>query len=309
MLVYGYGMAMKKIRWEDFDIQSYLTSKNIPYSTSGDNVSSGWIGISCLFCLDHSNHLGINLNTKVFSCFKCGETGNAVKLLQAIEQETNLGKIFRIAESFSKEGFTDTEEISAEYQEKAHLPIEATKKFSDMHLNFLKSRRYTEEVIDKYDLYATGPIGFYKHRIIIPVYMRRTLMGFVGRDVSGISLIPYKNSSSTHSVKNIKHCLYNIDNVPRKTVVIVEGILDAWRIGDGAVATFGTKYTHDQLLFLKGMDKVFVLFDADAVSLAYKLAHDIATIITSVEVLELSDGDPDNLSEKEVKELRKVLKL
>jgi DNA primase len=91
--------------------------------------------------------------------------------------------------------------------------------------------------------------------------------------------------------------------------VIVEGIFDAWRIGSGAVATFGTRYTHEQLLLLRGMKRAFILYDADAIPIAHKLAHDLSSIVTQIEVLELSEGDPDNLKEDDVRALRKDLNL
>jgi hypothetical protein len=70
---------------ENLNLIEYLDDKNISYSTSGKNVSSGWIGISCPFCGDSSNHLGINLESKVFSCWKCGEKGNFIKLAMELE--------------------------------------------------------------------------------------------------------------------------------------------------------------------------------------------------------------------------------
>lgn len=70
---------------EGFDVLSYLDDMGIEYSTGGDNVSSGWVGIQCPFCSDHKNHLGINLNHKNFSCWICNERGDVVKLIQELE--------------------------------------------------------------------------------------------------------------------------------------------------------------------------------------------------------------------------------
>ena len=291
---------------EDFDIISYLNSRNIPFSTSGDNVSSGWIGTNCLFCLDHANHLGINLRTKGFSCFKCAETGSAIKLIQTIDGVT-VAQAFKIMEQFGGGTYVPKEK---HYQSKVVLPVGASKNFYDQHIAFLHKRRYTEEVIKQYDLYATGPVGGqYKHRIIIPVFMNKRMMSFVARDVTGQSANPYWNSSPEYSIKDVKQLLYNMDRVLRTTVVIVEGVFDAWRIGDGAVATFGTQYTHQQLLLLRGMKRAFILYDSDAISKAHSLAFDLSSIVPKVEVLELSEGDPDNLSDDDVRALRKDLNL
>jgi len=290
---------------DSFDILAYLQSRNIPYQTGGDNVSSGWIGLCCLYCVDHSDHLGVNLQSKAFNCLKCGETGSAYKLVQTIDG-VDFHKAKAIMEEFSGALYIPKEK---KFQTKTTLPVGASKKFSKAHLDFLIKRRYTEEVIKTYDLYATGPVGIYNHRIIIPVFVNHRMVAFVGRDVTGNSDKPYWNSSDKYGTKDVKQTLYNMDNVIGNAVIIVEGILDAWRIGDGAVCTFGTKYTREQLRLLKGMHRAFVLYDADAIAIAHKLAYDLSSFVKEVGVLELSEGDPDNLSDDDVRALRKEIGL
>jgi len=50
-------------------------------------------------------------------------------------------------------------------------------------------------------------------------------------------------------------------------VIIVEGITDVWRLGDGAVATFTKNFTREQILLLKkkNIKEAFVFYDSDAV--------------------------------------------
>jgi DNA primase len=284
------------MEFNDFDIISYLQSRNIPFSYSGKNVSSDWIGINCIFCIDKSNHLGINLHSKAFSCFRCAEKGNAVKLVQEIDG-VSFPKACEIIKEFGNGVYVSKEKT---YQSKVKFPIGTTKKFTESHLSFLRSRRYDPDtVIKKYDLYATGPIGDFKNRIV----------SFVGRDITGRADKPYINSSDQFSIKDVKSCLYNFDSVIQNKVVIVEGVFDAWRIGDGAVATFGTKYTREQLLLLKGIKQAFILYDNDAISVAHKLAYDLSSIVPKIEVLELSEGDPDDLSEQDIRCLRKDIGL
>ena len=287
----------------DFDILSYLQSRNIPYKTSGDNVSVGWVGVQCVYCIDHSNHLGINLQSKAHNCLKCGETGSASKLVQTIDG-VDWHKAKTIMEEFSGGLYVPREK---HYQQKTTLPIGASKKFPQSHLDFLTKRRYTKEVIDQYDLYATGPVGVYNHRIIIPVFVNHRMVAFVGRDITGQSDTPYRNSSEQYGTTDVKRTLYNMDNVIGNTVVIVEGILDAWRMGDGAVCTFGTKFTREQLRLLKGMHRAFVMYDADALAIAYKLAYDLSSFVKEIRVLEMSEGDPDKMTDDDVRVLRKEI--
>ena len=209
---------------EDFDVLKFLQERNIPYSYSGNNVSSGWIGINCVFCIDQSNHLGINLRTKAFSCFKCAEKGSATKLIQEID-----GVDYHQSLNVMKE-YTDGAFVAREkhYQSKVLFPTGTSKNMSDNHIAFLEFRRHDHKlVIPKYNLFATGPIGDYKHRLIIPVYHKNRIVSFVGRDVSGNSPVKYKNSSESYSIKDVKQCLYNFDTVIRDKAVIVEGVFDA----------------------------------------------------------------------------------
>jgi DNA primase len=294
------------MKTEDFDILRFLQDRNIAYSYSGNNVSSGWIGINCVFCIDQSDHLGINLKSKAFSCFKCAEKGNAVKLIQEIDG-VDTKTAFSIMNEYTEGYFVPREK---HYQSKVKFPTGTTKNYSGQHLSFLENRRYeAQTVIKRYDLYFTGPLGDYKHRIIIPVFLKNRIVSFVGRDITGKSAIKYKNSSELYSIKDVKQCLYNMDSVIRDKAVIVEGIFDAWRIGDGAVATFGTKYTKEQLRLLKGLKQVFVMYDEDASAISEKLAYDLTAFVSQVEVLKLSEGDPDNLTAEDVVSLRKDLNL
>lgn len=290
----------------NFDVISYLQSRNIPFSYSGNNVSSGWVGINCIFCIDGSNHLGINLSSGSFSCFKCAEKGNAIELIQEIDG-VDAKTAFSIMNEYT-EGFFSPREKT--YQSKVKFPPGTSKNFSEKHLSFIENRRYeAQAVIKQYDLFATGPLGDYKYRLIIPVFLKNRIVSFVGRDVTDKSALKYKNSSEQYSIKDVKQCLYNMDSVIQDRAVIVEGIFDAWRIGDGAIATFGTQYTREQLRLLKGLKRVFVLYDNDAISIAHKLAYDLTSIVPQIEVLELSEGDPDNLTEEDVRSLRRDLNL
>jgi DNA primase len=88
----------------------------------------------------------------------------------------------------------------------------------------------------------------------------------------------------------------------------VEGVFDAWRIGDGAIATFGTQFTDEQLLMISKFKQVFVMYDQDAIDDAHRLAN-ILMLFVPVKVLELDSGDPDDLEDYQVREIRRDLRL
>jgi len=158
-------------------------------------------------------------------------------------------------------------------------------------------------VVAKYNLHWSGPIGYFKYRIIIPVYYKGELCTLVGRDVTGKAEEKYLNYPNHLSTTNIKSLLYNIDNAKKKKLIIVEGPADVWRLGDGAVATFGIKWTTQQvkLIAMGGYEQVFIMYDNEKLAqvAANGLAEELSVFIKDVNVLHAEwVKDPGELSQE-----------
>ena len=69
----------------NFDIRDYFDSEGVQWWDEGDNVTDGWVNINCCFCSDHANHLGINLENKMFHCWSCDESGDLIDLIRRLE--------------------------------------------------------------------------------------------------------------------------------------------------------------------------------------------------------------------------------
>ncbi len=306
----------------NFDILSYFDERGILYSYQGKNVSKGWVGIQCCFCPDSSNHLGINLRSGAFSCLRCGETGSSVKLVMELEM-ASYGEAMDIIKRHSGEEIPEPKykPVKKLYPTENIIPKEATKDFPEKYKNYLRERRYDPEyLIEKYDLYACTD-GKYANRILIPIKENNRTVNFLCRDVSKKARLPYINAKlpvEYHSIKSLlyfpkldreilkvsSHSLYN------QPIVIVEGVFDVWRIGDGAAAIFGLKFSKEQVYKISRFKRVFILFDSEdfAKEQAHKLAYEV-NAFTKAEVLELGAGDPDDLSFSDVIHLRKELGL
>ena len=294
--------------FEAFDIIAYFDERGVDYATEGKNIGSNWVGVRCLWCSDSSHHLGIHLDGKGFSCFRCGERGNALKLVMAIEQCSS-GKAFQIIKRFEDPSVVIDRPSKEVHADSVKLPIGVSKRFTDRHLTYMEKRNFDPEfLIRKYDLYAGDCVGEFKHRIVAPVYLNHKLITLVGRDITDLSDRRYKALAISKSISTVKGSLYNIDSVG-DSVIIVEGVFDCWRIGDSCVATFGTKVTHEQVLMLRGLRRAFVLFDADAVRQAQKIASLVSSVVDSVEIITLSEGDPAELKPSDVRCLRRELRI
>jgi DNA primase len=146
---------------------------------------------------------------------------------------------------------------------------------------------------------------------MIPIYQNKQIVNFVGRDISGNAQIPYKPLPNEEALLPIKQTLYGIDNIEEGgSIVIVEGILDCWKLGKGAIATHGIAWSKAQLPLIhqKKPKKVYILFDnePDAQSAADRLAAHIWYAETEVVSLN-SHSDPGALTLDQGRELMKLL--
>jgi len=294
---------------EMFDVESWLDDRGISYDSEGKNVSSGWIGVNCPFCGDDpSNHLGINLTTKRISCWRCGMRDSIKRLIVHVDKcgwSTANQTITRYIDPSAG----PPPHVPWPVREEVILPVEATKTFTNGHIKFLEERRFDpEEIINKYDLWATWIAERHAFSIIAPVYHHYKILSFVSRDVLGFREPPYINASIQESVIPCKSLLYNADRMGH-TAIVVEGITDVWRIGDGSVAVFGIKWTMAQVMRLSGLKHVFIMFDMDdrAQECARTLATALTMIVRQVTILKLDKGDPADMPQDEVRHLRREI--
>ena len=261
-------------------------------------MSEGWIGLQCVFCGDPSNHLGVNLTSTIYSCFICGAKGGPTQLIMALE---NVGftHALLIEQKYSSAILTQQDKfISSKHVE---LPFGLSKELQPQHKTYLESRNFSAEIYEKYKLQCCGPVGEYKFRIFIPFFRKNKLVTFTTRDITD-KQGKYKACPKEHSILTPHQTLYNIDSV-KDVALVVEGVTDVWRIGDGAVALNGLQCSSAQLKLLSNFSRVYIMLDSLAFQETDKLAENLSTF-TDVSVLYLGKGDPADLPESEVKKLR-----
>jgi DNA primase len=303
----------KKTNMEYVDIQAILDDLHIPYTTRGKNVSQGWVGTQCPFpgCDDHSNHLGLNLDSPVVSCFSCGKSGNYLTYLAAKLESWN--KAVEIIEKYTpKELKKQQYQIKENRVSQVELPKEATKKPTKYQKQYIEGRGYDLKKMEiLYDFYYCGPIGDWKNRIIVPIYYKNKLVTFSSIDIAKNSKLRYKHESEERSICHCKELLYGIDQIPHKDVIlVVEGFFDKARIGQNCVSTMGTIVTETQLKLLTQFKKVITAFDGDFAGRENsKRIADNLSAFTEVEVVFLPDNsDPDSLAYSDIKELQNMIK-
>ena len=300
---------MKEI---NFDVIEYLQSKRIPFWDEGNNCKEGWVNIQCVLpkCDDHSNHLGINLYTGYFNCWKCNSRGHVSRLIKIISNLSSLSQAEEIMLSFPKLNMYQSQEKTPG----SICKLPNTNPFTstnDLLTDFLIKRKLPVDYIKNESLGWTGPCGNYKYRIIFPLTYKKNIESFVGRDYTNISAIPYKNADIADSTIPAKNLLFGFDHLQHKgTIVVVEGIIDQLKLGPPAVSTLGVSFTKDQILLLRKLNpkKIIIAYDSDESGI--KGAKNLASNIwfSQVEILTLENvSDPGELSVEEGHQLMKEI--
>ena len=321
----------KKWDYSNLDVVSLLESIPVSLDFTGKNVTEGWVNTNCPFCYDPSNHLGVNLSSKMFSCWICRESGSIFKLVKQLTGFDNR-TVGRLIREHTKDGFnynfsSETEQKSRKLE--IQLPTRCNEKPLKIHKEYLKSRGFNRKEIELYfDIKYTGQISSYirsdgkrsnfSYRIMIPIYMNKKLVNFTARDVTGLAEERYKNCPNDDAIFHTKDCIYGYDLAGKGTskdvVVFVEGPTDVWRIGPGAFGIFGLKYTENQLkaIYKKEIKKAFTLFDKGKreKKIAELFAREIGSFIPEVNIIEFDEDDsddPGSMTKKQVNELRAII--
>ena len=293
-----------------FDTITYLNEVGVNYWDGGKNVSAGWTGVKCLFCDDRSNHLGISPDGNRIKCWKCGTKGSIIKFIERVDN-INYGAAKSIYKKFSSD-YIPTEEEDIPLITKVELPTGIKPNFEKMHRQYLRGRNFNPRLVkETFKLMAGGITGPFKYRIVAPVFENNRLVTLLGRDITNKSLLPYKNLSAAKSIIPAKHCIYNLDNVD-DTAIVVEGITDVWRLGYyGVVGTLGLVFTTSQINRMAArLRRCYIMYDSEpqAIEQAEELANLLSMAgVETIELLVLSEGDPANLTENEVIDLRKSI--
>lgn len=285
-----------------YDLVEIFSAIDLRFWTSGKNCSPGWVNIQCPYCDDHSNHLGVSIETGSYHCWKCDAVGPLPSLIYDIT-DMEKGAISQLIRGYRSEGGGGRKKEGKKVTQ-IELPA-CFQKLPELHREYLLSRGFSpKEIVKKYGVRATHHVGRWGYRLIVPVIFNGELVNFTAMDVSGQGT-KYIHCPNEQAVIDMKSVLYNFDTV-RDKAIICEGVTDVWRMGDGAVATFGTQFTEAQLrLITERVSEAWVLYDSDAHKKGERLGYQLSGIINRVEQIRLDEGDPADLSPAMVRKIRR----
>jgi len=271
-----------------FDLRGYLRRRR-PIEAAGGKE----LRIDCPFCSDSGQHMYVNVERKLFHCFRCETSNNLVGFIMKVEK-VDLGGAFRLVRKFSRGGPVRREprKVTATKLSECPLPsglvrISASRRaeLPDKLLNLLEEKHVSLTTAQQLD-WCWCSIGRMRNRLIIPVMSGGLMVGWLARDCSGMSKQKYmfpEGFRATDYLWGMNECL---DRQSRH-VVLVEGVFDALTVGLGeAVALCGKHLSIGQmsLLSVLGPEKVTVCLDGDAVPAGEAMAMNLAPMFGRVAV-------------------------
>lgn len=300
------------------DWAALLESLNVPYWTAGKNVAKDHVNIQCPCpgCTDHSNHGGFDINSGSYRCWKCNGATAAQALAWAAKMSVPEASVL-IRQYTTGSNIVLRKEVK--YADRLEVPGGP---LHEMHKQYLLKRGLDPEWLVKYYGIKGTMLGArfegkdFSLRIIIPVKdPSGTVVSFQGRDITGSpNRNRYEGCPKEKALANYKHMLYGADLAwNHDAVVVVEGVFDAWKLGPGAVCSFGTGMTKEQLLMLAHWRRVIFLFDPEpeAQRHADEYAREVAMYGSDVEVAyedfgTLPNGDKRDLGDLAPHEITRI---
>lgn len=306
------------------DWKQLLDDLGVPNWESGKNVAPGNINIRCPFCDDHSNHGGFSIEKGSYSCWRCKGGAPAVALSKAaniplesarryISQYTT-GPVRERSQGVTKQAkATELVLPGGTRCYPCHRAYLEGRNFDPAELEFRHGIRYT--LIERWGKKQID-VGY---RVVIPVYdLGGRPVAWQARAINDEVQEPrYLFPDVEECLMHYKHTLYGAEAcTARDSIVVCEGIFDQWRLGRGAVATFGTSLTREQVNLLSRWRRVFFLFDPEDTAQEHgrDYARDLASAGCQVELCRTDNRnergelkDPGDLSPVEADEIMREL--
>ena len=268
------------------DTAKLLHDLGIPHDTKGKSTGN-WLQVHCPFCDDPSEHGGFYRYALRYHCWRC-PGGTAFEALQALCGRPQREIVTALKDCGGDAAVPDSH---LQYASSIKLP---GRELMPYHRNYLLRRGLDPDMlVRRYGILGTNPFDKfegkdYGNRIIIPIYdLDGRLVSFQGRDVTGrYDVERYKVCPLDKSLMHYKDIVYGGNLAKGRRVVVVEGVVDAWKLGPGAVATFGTGCKKTQLMCLTRWPEVVFFFDPEptAQAEAHAYAEELARYGVNVSV-------------------------
>lgn len=259
-----------------------------------------------IFCPFHYNvntpACEVDKSNGMFICFSCGETGSIIDMIM---RTTNRNYFEAMRMINSRKDVVDIErEVDQAIEASSDLPEFDMDLIRKLHTSLMNSDRAKEYFANRnisQESAVTFMLGYSEKQdmVVVPVFsVENICLGFVARSIEGKS---FKNSTGLPKSKT----LFNINNVKRQKMVVVESSFDVIRLSQlniPAVATLGATVSKSQISLLQTYaSSIIVCPDNDDAGsgLIDKIVKNIKN--REIEVVRLNKGkDIGDLADNEI---------
>ena len=289
--------------------------------------------VLCPFCDTSKNKLAVNPEKGVFQCWVCGERGPIFKLLEQLLslRVITVADMKAVVSGGVLSRLTDAVTTHKKVEEKKHLwsatspcvyppHVYSLTTFTPKNIlagrikqaayNYLDSRGVSIKDIKRYRLAVCCNLdSVYHGHIFIPALgsYGRQLVFWTTRAMSDRVSPKSLHASKKYSRFSAKHIVMNEHFITGNEVAICEGPFDAFSImaatGIPAIPLLGKVLHpyHASILRQKGIEKVYICLDPDAVASVDNLANRLESETVKVYPVFLAGGDPNDVSHETLK--------
>lgn len=284
------------------NLTDILNQHNIPYQNDGHNCRPGWIQFQCPYCGGGSDprklYMGYNEAGGYCNCWQCGHH----RLGETLVRLTGMSwqKVKEIS------GDLDRYVGPAKMSGSLKIP-KGVGPLLPPHKKYLRSRRYDPKTISSlWEVQAIGMSSRLSWRLFIPIRYMGRIVSWTTRSVALGGTARYISASTSEELIPHKSLLYGEDYV-RHAALLVEGPFDVWRIGPGAVCSFGTAISRAQLLKLSKHAIRVICFDnePEAQRQARKICDQLEPFPGKTYNVVLEAKDASESSDSEISHLRR----
>ncbi len=277
---------------------------HIPYREHGahHHTTSRFIQIDCPWCSPGQSRwrMGIRLDGRRATCWVCGPhyVANTLSEASQIPRKT----VSKLLE--------DLEEDEVELKVRAGkltLPP-GVGPLLKPHRQYLEKRGIDPDEASKlWGARGLGQVGRLPWHVFIPIRQGASVVSWTTRSLDDTGR-RYTNARPDEEVVGCNTVLYGEEYV-KHTVLVVEGPLDVWKVGPGAVATLGSNPSTHQLLAIAQYPRRVVCYDneEEAQHKARWMVGQLSIMPGQTSLITLDAKDPGCASEKELSQLRRYL--
>lgn len=284
-------------------ITDILDTLGIEYRGGGSHskVTANYTGIDCPYCSAGTGKfkLGYSNSTGYCTCWSCGPKN----ITHALAEIT--GKPYKQIRGMLKEvgvsRYVDTPRNGLK------LPP-GLGPLLPQHKAYLKRRKIDPDTSERlWGLQGIGMDGRLKWRVFLPIHDNGKIASWTTRTI-GKGNPRYVAADASEEAVSAKACLFG-DRLARNAVLVVEGGMDAIRLGPGAVATMGMSYTKTQVNKIARYPTRAIIFDhsVSAQKRAIRLCSALESMPGKTYRIEIDSDDPGEATDKEINLIRRTV--